>query len=157
LAAAAPARAHALHAECKLHGDRVTVEAFFADNTPAASARVSVMAKDGPEVAGGRTDEKGVWSFPKPAAGKYEVTVDAGAGHRTQVRMTVPTETAVATMSPKPDELLLTAGPTREELSRFPWLRAALGVAAVGGLAVLWWLANRKPAAAPGPPERRLG
>ena len=46
-------------------------------------------------------------------------------------------------MAPAPEEIVVTGGPTREELTRFPWLRLALGVAAVGGLAVLLWLATR--------------
>ena len=38
LAAAGPARAHALCVECKLHGTEVRVEVFYSDNSPAQDA-----------------------------------------------------------------------------------------------------------------------
>jgi nickel transport protein len=140
---AGPASAHALYAEARLRGDTVTVEVFYSDNTPARDAAVSVRDKGGQEVASGRTDDEGRWSFPRPAAGKYAVTADAGAGHRVSVPITIPTDTVLKTHTPAPDEVIVTGGPTREELTRFPWLRAALGVAAIGGLAALLWLAKR--------------
>jgi hypothetical protein len=151
LAVAPAAWAHALHAEAKLKGDTVTVEAFFDDDTPARGAKVAVRDERGREVAAGRTDERGVWSFPRPAAGKYEVVVDAGAGHRSRpAPLTIPTETALGAHRPPPEEVRVTPGPTRGELTRFPWLRLVLGVLAVGGLAALLWLATRGkgPAAA---------
>jgi hypothetical protein len=137
------APASALHAEARLRGDTVTVAVFFADDTPARGAAVAVRAKDGAEIAAGRTDEAGRWSFPRPAAGKYDLSADAGAGQRVRVTVTVPTDTVLKTLAPLPEEIVVTGGPSREELTRLPWLRAALGVAAVGGLAVLLWLAGR--------------
>jgi hypothetical protein len=143
LLAAGPAAAHALHAEARLRGDTVTVEVFYSDNTPARDAVVSVQDRDGREVAAGRTDDNGEWSFPRPAAGKYEITADAGAGHRTRAAVTIPTDTALNALAPKPEEVVITSGPSREELTRFPFLRVALGLAAIGVLAALLWLANR--------------
>jgi nickel transport protein len=142
-AAAGPAAAHALYAEAKLRGETVTVEVFYSDDTPARGAAVTVRDKSGQEVAAGRTDDEGKWSFARPAAGKYEVTADAGDGHRKAVSITIPSDAVLRTHTPTPDEVVVTGGPTREELTRFPWLRAALGVAAIGGLALLLWLANR--------------
>jgi hypothetical protein len=144
LLAAGPLRAHALHVECKLHGDRVTVEAFFSDNTPARDAAVTVRDRAGAEVAAGRTDDNGVWSFARPAAGKYEVIANAGAGHRDQKTMTIPTDTALHALSPPPEELIVTAGPTRDELTRFPWLRVALGLATIAVLAAVLTIALRR-------------
>jgi hypothetical protein len=146
LLAAGPASAHALYAEAKLRGDTVTVEVFYSDNTPARGAAVTVRDKSGQEVAAGQTDDEGRWSFARPAAGKYEVMADGGAGHRVRVPITIPSDAVLKTHTPTPDEVVVTAGPTREELTRFPWLRAALGVAAIGGLALLLWLANRRRA-----------
>src|SRR5438874_771922 len=138
---------HALHAEAKLHGDTVTVEAFYSDNTPAIDAAITVRDAAGKEIAAGRTNDRGIWSFPRPAAGKYEVVADAGAGHRAQATATIPSEAALRVLSPAPEEVIVTGGPTREELTRFPWLRVAIGLATIGGLAILLWLVNRGRAA----------
>jgi hypothetical protein len=139
-----PAHAHALYVECKLKGDTVVVEAFFSDNTPARDARVTVRNSGGGELAAGRTDDAGRWRFPAPAAGKYEVTCDLGDGHRKVAIVTIPTAAALKPITPPPEEIVVSGGPTREELTRFPWLRLLLGVAAIGGLAVLLWLATRR-------------
>src|SRR5262245_31356111 len=90
LATAPSAFAHALGAECSLRGDRVEVEAYYDDDTPARDARVIVRDVAKKNVAEGRTNDKGFWSFPRPEPGRYRVTVDAGAGHRTTVTITVP-------------------------------------------------------------------
>jgi hypothetical protein len=146
LLAAAPLSAQAPHAECRLRGGRVTVAVFYADDTPARAAAVTVRNRAGVEIAAGRTDESGEWSFPCPPTGKYQVTAETGAGPRVQVTMTVPTDTVLKTFSPPPEELILTAGPTRDELTRFPWLRVALGLGAVAVLAgVLLAAARRRP------------
>jgi hypothetical protein len=147
---AAPAHAHDLRVECKLKGDIVSVEGFFTDGTPARDAKVTVRDPQGTEIAAGRTDDAGRWTFPRPAAGKYEVLVTSNDGHRSRPAVaTIPTEAALNAITPAPDEIIVTSGPTREELTRFPWLRLALGVAAIGGLAVLLWLASRGRGAAP--------
>lgn len=145
LIATGSVRAHDLGIECKLKGDTVVVEAFFTNNNaPARDAKVTVRQPQGGDLASGRTDDAGRWSFPAPAAGKYEVTCDLGDGHRKQVIITIPTAAALKPITPTPEEIVVTGGPTREELTRFPWLRLLLGVAAIGGLAVLLWLATRR-------------
>ena len=118
LLASGSAHAHALSVECKLKGDTVVVEAFFSDNKPAPNAKVTVRDSHGNELATGRTDDEGRWTFPAPAAGKYEVTCDAGEGHRRPVIVTIPTVAALKPITPTPEEIVVTGGPTREELTR---------------------------------------
>lgn len=144
LFAGGSAPAHALGVECKLKDGTVVLEAFYSDNTPARDAKVIVRDPHGKELATGHTDDAGRWTFPAPAPGKYEVTCDAGAGHRRPVIITIPSPAALKPITPTPEEIVVTGGPTREELTRFPWLRLVLGVAAIGGLAVLLWLATRR-------------
>src|SRR4051812_30615600 len=90
LGTAAPGFAHKLGAEAKLVGNRIEVEAYFDDNTPAAGARVIALDAAERTVADGRTDERGRWQFPKPDSGLYRLVVDAGAGHRAEVPLTIP-------------------------------------------------------------------
>jgi hypothetical protein len=56
LAFTSPALAHRLHVDVKPTGDRVRVEAYYDDGTPAQEARVTITRGD-ETVAEGRTDE----------------------------------------------------------------------------------------------------
>ncbi len=75
----APAFAHAFHAEVKV-ADVVTVLAYFDGDEPAQSGDVVVTDADGTVIASGKTDERGVWTFPKPRPGTYTVRVES-MGH----------------------------------------------------------------------------
>ena len=101
----------------------VAVSVFFSDDAPAASARVratSFLAGD--EIAAGRTDAGGNWSFPLPKPGRYRIEADAGDGHRSRVDFNVTTV---------PGESSVNEGPSREELTRFPWDSLAIGLAII--------------------------
>ena len=65
LIGAAPAFAHKLYVDPTLVGDRLRVEVYYDDDTPAQDAQVTVLFGD-ENLATGRTDEKGVWSCPAP-------------------------------------------------------------------------------------------
>src|SRR5207302_841525 len=82
----APARAsaHDLRAKVTVGGDTVRVEVGFDDDTPAEKATVTVTDATGAEVAAGKTDGRGVWSFPRPAPGRYTLKATA-IGHVDQV------------------------------------------------------------------------
>jgi nickel transport protein len=161
LVAVRPASAHALGAECRLRGDRVEVEAYYDDDTPARDARVTVQDAAKKSLAEGRTNDKGFWSFPRPQPGRYRVTVDAGAGHRATVTITVPSAqpdgtTAASTSTGECDcckdgtstqgvqgAVKLSEGPGREEFTRTPWLKIGLGLGVIGGFGLAAWLALR--------------
>ncbi len=146
LTVAAPAAAHALDAEVRLKGDRVQVEAFYSDNTPAIDARVAVRDEAQRTVAEGRTDDQGRWSFARPAVGHYRVTVDAGAGHRKDKAVTIPEAAAPSPDSAAEEAVTVSEGPGRAAFTRTPWERVALGLAVIA-LAALGgrWLLRRSP------------
>jgi hypothetical protein len=79
-----PAAAHDLRATVKLLPDAVEVEAEFDDDTPAEGAAVRITDAAGREVAGGKTDERGVCRLPRPGPGKFVAAVES-AGHRDEV------------------------------------------------------------------------
>ncbi len=81
------ARAHDLRAVVTV-ADAIRVEAFFDDELPAESAEVQVTDAAGTVVATGKTDERGVWVFPRPAPGAYTLAVKS-IGHGTTVAFTV--------------------------------------------------------------------
>jgi nickel transport protein len=157
LLSARPAAAHGLGAEAKLKGNTAEVAAFFDDDTPAIGARVTVKDEAGKTVAEGKTDEKGRWAFPRPTAGKYRLTVDAGAGHRARVALTVPAagvaDSGAAPSGPADDgpcdccaadDGPVSDGPTREEFTRTRWGRIGLGLALIAAFAGAWVLGRRR-------------
>ena len=70
----APAAAHAMHADVTV-ADAVTLLAYFEEDVPAEFAEVQVTDADGAVVASGKTDARGLWTFPKPKPGAYTLTV----------------------------------------------------------------------------------
>lgn len=128
------ALAHAIGFSCKVLGDMVRVEAYFSDDTPAVDAQVFVRNEKQEIVAQGRTDERGVWTFARPPAAPYEITVDAGAGHRLMQRLTVPEPSALS----NGQESAVNGGPDRQDFTRIPWTRLAIGVAIITALAAAW-------------------
>lgn len=83
------AAAHDLHATVRVSADRVAVEGGYDDETPASEARVTVKDVAGTAIATGTLDERGLWSFARPAPGEYVVVVEI-AGHRDRVKFEVP-------------------------------------------------------------------
>lgn len=142
LVATCPVAAHAISGECRVRGHKVEVQAYFDDDAPAQNARVFVYDSQKKEVAQGRTDKEGRWTFSRPQPGKYEVVIDAGAGHRTTLKMAVSEEAPSAGSSgdslPSETTPVLSEGPTREEFTRFPWQNLGIGllVIAAASLAV---------------------
>jgi hypothetical protein len=123
LAAAKPVSAHALGAECKIRKDRVELEAYFSDDTPAQGAKVSVEDSAKIVMIEGKTDTYGKWSFPVPKPGDYNVIVDAGDGHHVERSLIVP-------VSPT-DAPTQSTGPSRSEFTRTPWLRVGIGLTCI--------------------------
>jgi hypothetical protein len=132
--------AHALLVDCNLRDGKVEVEAFYDDDTPAPKARVKVVNAEEQVVAGGETDQQGRWSFAMPAPGKYVVVVNAGAGHRKEKTIEVPARPDES-MAPK-NEAPIGGAPKRGDLTRIPWLKIAIGLAIIGGLAGAFLLAS---------------
>lgn len=84
-----PGWAHDLGVECKLREGKVQVYVYYDDDTDAVEAVVQVLEGE-MEIAMGKTDAKGMWSFPVPPPGKYQVMIRGGGGHRTKANMTIP-------------------------------------------------------------------
>ncbi len=159
--APADAFAHALGVDCTRRGAKVEVEAFYDDDSPAQQAKVQVVNAKDEIVASGVTDAKGMWTFATPPPGKYEVRVDAGAGHRAKKTINVP---AVEPRTPVPEDVppapavtISEGGPTRAEFTRFPWLQVLIGVVvlgAVGGAFALATVLRKNGMKGCGPCER---
>jgi hypothetical protein len=162
LLAPGAAPAHALGADCTLRGGRVEVEAYFSDDTAARGATVRVLDARKRVVAEGHTDNAGHWSFAAPPPGRYVVAVGADAGHTARVKVTIPVRTAAkrpSGASPRAGHfpgrpVQVSEGPSRQAFTRFPWLRAALGVGLIAALAWVAWLARHRRQPRGAPPAR---
>ena len=144
LLGSACADAHAVGVDCFLRGDKVEVEAYYDDDTPARKARVEIVSARADVLVAGMTDDNGRWSCAAPAPGQYEVRIDAGAGHRAKSTITIPgrTESPAPGTSPEAQETRISNEPSRAEFTEVPWLKAAIGLVVIGGCAGAFLLAS---------------
>lgn len=147
---ASPACAHKLIVVATIKGERVRVEAFYDDDTPAQQAKVIIESDGKRVVAEGRTDERGLWSCPIPAPGEFTVRAES-TGHAAKDFFVIPepggtpSAPVVANQSVTADtpaqpgaarESRDQSRPTREEMTGTPWLQIAIGFAIIGSLCV---------------------
>lgn len=148
-------QAHALGVECSLKKDgTILVEAIFEDDLPAIKAQVQVLDSNEKVIASGATDARGLWKFPRPSAGKYQVIVDDGKGHRVETLITVPATGASASPDSDQQSKTISDGSTRDEfIGRNRWLKAAIGVGAIFLFSFAFlWTRRRRPTIASAPP-----
>ena len=133
LVGSSPAFAHRLLvAPPKVDGDRLRVEAYYQDDTPAQEAKVIILLGD-EVVVEGTTDEKGVWTGPCPKPGTYTVRV-VSTGHRADATLVVPEPDAPPAQATDDD---------RSHQTRTPWGRLGIGLALIAGLGVAWRISRR--------------
>jgi nickel transport protein len=139
-APASPAFAHRLMADFKIVGDQLRVEAFYQDDTPAQKAKVIVRSGD-VIVAQGQTDEKGVWTCAKPAAGSYTVRVESAGHAATETLVIAESEDgANSSNAVGSDE---SGSMDRSTRTRTPWRNLTLGLGLVGGACAVWLVTRR--------------
>jgi hypothetical protein len=116
---------HGLYAHVELRNGQVHLESWFDDDTPAQQAKVKIIA-GGHTLREGLTDDKGVWTTERLPPGKYQIQVDAGAGHRKELTFEMPADASAHT-----------AGPTKNEVREQHWIGILLGLAVVLGLVLV--------------------
>ncbi len=85
LLTALPAQAHKVNIFAYEDSGVVYTESYFVDGTPCLNARVTALAPDGGELAGGMTDEEGLFSFPVDGEQDLRIVLEAGQGHRGEI------------------------------------------------------------------------
>lgn len=109
--------AHALLAIVKIEETSVRVEVFYDDDTPAEAAKVYVQNDAKEKIAEGVTDANGAWTFTKPVLGTYTVVAES-VGHRHRKSFTI-------------GENITSTQPTREELTRTPFVAIGVGLGVI--------------------------
>ena len=129
LFAPAVATAHDLRATVKVEVEILRVEADYEGEDPVQGGLVTLTDATGAVVASGKTDDRGIWTCPRPAPGNYTVVVEQ-AGHRRTVPVEVPGDGKTATVSP-------------DRLDKRVGLIVGVGIVFVASL--LFRFARRKP------------
>jgi hypothetical protein len=135
LIGASPAFAHKLYVDPTIVGDRLRVEVYYDDDTPAQDAKVTVLFGD-EKLATGKTDEKGVWTWPKPGPGTYLVRAES-LGHAAKETVVIPDPAADPPPAAPPE--------SRPSRTRTPWRNLALGLGVIGGAVLLGRVLRRTP------------
>ncbi len=161
---------HGLLIEARISSGQLCIEVFFDDDSPAIEATVALLSSNDQTIAQGKTDQKGCWTIPCPAPGTYQITANAGLGHKSKKSISIPdnrqsaismappkstpgsipnvsTASTARTMLPKnaraPATQRVSDGPTREELQETYWLRVLIGLLIISGVSLAGWLALR--------------
>ncbi len=137
------ARAHAMHADVTV-GKDVKLLAYFDEDVPAEFADVTVTDADGKVVAKGKTDERGLWTFPKPKPGTYTLLAKS-VGHTAKVKFEVAGVGAAEALggrgahdTPEPESVTYTEWrPSKAQ-------GLAIGAGGLVGFSALYWLTRRK-------------
>jgi nickel transport protein len=135
-----PAYAHKLLMTVKIESKQVTVEVFYEDDTPAEEAKLTVTDTKDNKVLEGITDEKGVWKFPPPKPGNYQIKA-ISIGHAVKANFTITDESTALEESNSGQF----STPSRKEQTQFPWLRVILGLLAISLASIVFWWLKRKP------------
>ena len=117
-------QAHDLKAYFEVEKGEIKVIAYYSDGTPAVKASIDVYDSSKKRIQSGHTDGHGKWSFPQPEAGTYKVVVDAGAGHRKTIPLTVS------------GQAIDNPGVPPEIARQNQWWQLILGLGVIGGIAV---------------------
>ena len=137
--------AHNPDMDWKQVGDRLEVEAFFDDDMPARAARVQILDDQKNVVATAITDGAGKCVLRTPNPGKYQLVLDAGAGHRKQRTITIVGTLPVSDSESRSKADPVPSSTRREELTRFPWERVALGLGVIALVGGAWRWSRRRP------------
>ena len=125
-----PARAdaHGMRADVDVTGYTYKLVAYFDEDMPAEFADVTVTDEDGNVVLTGKTDERGVWTFPRPKPGTYTLKVKL-TGHVARREFTVGGDAE---------------GADSEGWRPNKWVGLTIGVAVLLGVSGISWLIRRR-------------
>src|SRR5262249_53707745 len=130
--------------ECKVRENRLRVEAFYDDDTPAQQAKIVVKNDRKEIVAEGFTDERGNWSCDAPSAGEYSIRAES-VGHVHQETIRIKATPGVDQEDYAVGHAWVTSEltATREQQTATPWLKLAFGLGIIAGVGALVWFARR--------------
>lgn len=121
--------AHALEPRTYVIGNDLFVEVLYDDGTPAIQAKIRVTDSSGAQLAEGVSDDMGKAILAAPPDGKYLIHVDAGSGHRVQMKLNVARD----------PNMKLPPPPAR---SGYPWVKVTIGLVLLLAIVIGIWVAR---------------
>jgi nickel transport protein len=79
---AGPALAHKVNLFAYVEGGKVYTESYFPDSKPVEGGKVLVYDGQDALLLEGKTDTKGLFSFPVPKVDDLKIVIEAGMGHK---------------------------------------------------------------------------
>ena len=135
--------AHAPDFDWKQVGEKIEVEAFFDDGTPIREAKVQILDDKRNILVSGVTDARGRCKLTAPDPGRYQLFLDAGAGHRKERAITIVGTLPVSPVDGGPSSDPPAQSPRRDDLIRFPWERVLVGLGIIALVGGAWWWSRR--------------
>ena len=77
-----PAWAHKVNLFAYVEGDMVYTESYFADGQKVQGGEIEVVDASGAQLLSGKTDDKGLFSFPLAKKQTLTITINSGMGHK---------------------------------------------------------------------------
>lgn len=84
---AGTATAHKVNVFAYAEDGKIYTECYFADGDPASGSKLSVYDSRGNLLLKDRTDSEGKFSFDIPTVDDLKIVIDAGMGHKTDLKM----------------------------------------------------------------------
>ena len=85
--AAGTAFAHKTDIFAYVKDGTVYTESYFPDGRPVKEGTVTVFASDKKQLLEGKTDAQGLFSFAVPKVDDLTLVLDAGMGHKSQIKL----------------------------------------------------------------------
>jgi len=79
-----PAYGHKIMVFAYPEGGSIYLEGYFADGKQAQDSLVEVFGEDGVKLLEGKTDDKGLYSFPMPDVPEMKIVLSGSMGHRAE-------------------------------------------------------------------------
>jgi nickel transport protein len=84
---AGPAMAHKVNLFAYVEGGKVFTESYFPDGKPVESGKIFVYDSKEALLLEGKTDAKGLFSFPVPTVDDLKIVIEASMGHKNSFKL----------------------------------------------------------------------
>lgn len=147
------ASAHGLGIEARLQDSTVHIQVYYDDNSPVSNGKLRLLDAANLLLLEGTTNAQGLFSFPSPPVGKYQVEVHVDDGHFAKTTIAIPPPSSSDASS---ENAMVSDGLSRaDRTGARKWVMAVFGlvVIAAGAMLLQWFSQKRNPKAPSGSPS----
>jgi nickel transport protein len=147
------ASGHGLGIEARLQDSTVHIQVYYDDNSPVSNGKLRLLDAANLLLLEGTTNAQGLFSFPSPPVGKYQVEVHVDDGHFAETTIAIPPPSSSDASS---ENAMVSDGLSRaDRTGARKWVMAVFGlvVIAAGAMLLQWFSQKRNPKAPSGSPS----